>query len=205
MPRVLLLDEPLSNLDARLRLQTREEIRRIQKETGITTVFVTHDQEEAMSISDEIVVMKLGVVQQVGKPQEIYDNPINLFVAKFLGTPPINVFEGKVENETLYIGDQAVLGVKGVEDQEVTVAIRPEGFELNEKGALVCQLSNVEVMGRDVSVVSRHPAMRSPVIRSIVDADNKIHTANAEIKFSLKPHKVFLFNKETEERIYFEV
>ncbi|MBQ5362227.1 MAG: ABC transporter ATP-binding protein, partial [Clostridia bacterium] len=83
MPRVLLLDEPLSNLDARLRLQTREEIRRIQKETGITTVFVTHDQEEAMSISDMIVVMKLGVVQQIGAPQEVYDDPANLFVAKF--------------------------------------------------------------------------------------------------------------------------
>ena len=82
MPRVLLLDEPLSNLDARLRLQTREEIRRIQKETGITTVFVTHDQEEAMSISDMIVVMKLGVVQQIGAPQEVYDDPANLFVAK---------------------------------------------------------------------------------------------------------------------------
>ena len=92
MPRVLLLDEPLSNLDARLRLQTREEIRKIQRATGITTVFVTHDQEEAMSISDRIVVMSRGVIQQIGKPQEVYDNPVNLFVAKFLGTPPINVF-----------------------------------------------------------------------------------------------------------------
>ncbi|MBE6694448.1 MAG: ABC transporter ATP-binding protein, partial [Ruminococcaceae bacterium] len=108
MPRVLLLDEPLSNLDARLRLQTREEIRRIQKETGITTVFVTHDQEEAMSISDMIVVMKLGVIQQVGEPQEIYDNPINLFVAKFLGTPPINVFRGCVQDGKLYIGEEYV-------------------------------------------------------------------------------------------------
>ena len=80
-PKVFLLDEPLSNLDARLRLQTREEIRRIQRETNITTVFVTHDQQEAMSISDIIVVMKKGVVQQTGKPQEVYDNPINLFVA----------------------------------------------------------------------------------------------------------------------------
>ena len=86
MPRILLLDEPLSNLDARLRLQTREEIRRIQRETGITTVFVTHDQEEAMSISDLIVVMRDGVVQQIGKPQEVYDDPVNLFVATFLGT-----------------------------------------------------------------------------------------------------------------------
>ena len=111
MPRVLLLDEPLSNLDARLRLQTREEIRRIQKETGITTVFVTHDQEEAMSISDIIVVMKKGVVQQVGKPQDIYEDPTNLFVAKFLGTPPINVFTGVVKNEKLYLGNEAVLDV----------------------------------------------------------------------------------------------
>ena len=85
VPKVLLLDEPLSNLDARLRLQTREEIRRIQKETGITTIFVTHDQEEAMSISDMIVVMKKGVLQQIGEPQQVYDDPANLFVAKFLG------------------------------------------------------------------------------------------------------------------------
>ena len=127
MPRVLLLDEPLSNLDARLRLQTREEIRRIQKETGITTIFVTHDQEEAMSISDLIVVMKLGVVQQIGKPQQIYDNPINLFVAKFLGTPPINVFEGEVKAEKLYIGGAEVLDVPGAPDGEVYIGIRPEG------------------------------------------------------------------------------
>ena len=105
MPPVLLLDEPLSNLDARLRLQTREEIRRIQRETGITTIFVTHDQEEAMSISDIIIVMKDGRMQQVGRPQEVYDNPVNLFVAKFLGTPPINVFNGYVKNEKLYIGE----------------------------------------------------------------------------------------------------
>ena len=109
MPRVLLLDEPLSNLDARLRLQTREEIRKIQRATKITTVFVTHDQEEAMSISDMIVVMKDGVVQQIGKPQDVYDSPVNLFVAKFLGTPPINVFEGQIRGGSLYIGENAVL------------------------------------------------------------------------------------------------
>ncbi|MBP3422700.1 MAG: ABC transporter ATP-binding protein [Clostridia bacterium] len=201
MPRILLLDEPLSNLDARLRLQTREEIRRIQKETGITTVFVTHDQEEAMSISDMIVVMKLGVVQQVGKPQEIYDDPTNLFVAKFLGTPPINVFEGRIENGVLYLGDNAVMIVDGVEDKPVYVAIRPEGFTVDENGAFECALSNVEVMGRDVSVVSTHSASLNPVIRSIVNSDGKLDEEAETVKFSLKPHKVFLFDKETEERI----
>ena len=205
MPRVLLLDEPLSNLDARLRLQTREEIRRIQKETGITTVFVTHDQEEAMSISDMIVVMKLGVVQQIGKPQEVYDDPKNLFVAKFLGTPPINVFAGKVADGKVYIGEDMVLEVSGVADQEVMIGIRPEGFEMQEDGALKCDLSNVEVMGRDVSIVSTHPASANPTIRSIIDADNKVDVASGKVCYNVKPHKFFLFNKETEERINFEV
>ncbi len=202
MPRVLLLDEPLSNLDARLRLQTREEIRRIQKETKITTVFVTHDQEEAMSISDMIVVMKLGVVQQIGKPQEVYDSPTNLFVAKFLGTPPINVFSGRVQGEKLFIGDSAVMDVPGVADQEVTVGIRPEGFLLDEQGPLKCTLSNVEVMGRDVSVVSTHESSLNPIIRSIINADHQVEIAGDTVRYTLKPHKVFLFHKETEERIY---
>ena len=205
MPRVLLLDEPLSNLDARLRLQTREEIRRIQKKTGITTVFVTHDQEEAMSISDMIVVMKLGIIQQTGKPQDVYDDPTNLFVAKFLGTPPINVFEGKVENEKLYLGEEAVMDVPGVEDREVLVGIRPEGFILDENGPFSTSLSNVEVMGRDVSIVSTSPCSVNPVIRSIINADNKKNITGDRVRFALKPHKVFLFGKEDEKRIYFEV
>ena len=205
MPRVLLLDEPLSNLDARLRLQTREEIRRIQRETGITTIFVTHDQEEAMSISDQIVVMKLGVVQQIGAPQAVYDDPANLFVAKFLGTPPVNVFTGAVRDGKLYIGEEAVLDVPGVADQEVTVGIRPEGFVLDENGPMHCNLNSVEVMGRDVSIVSTHDASLNPVVRSIINADNKVDRDQASVAFSLKAHKVFLFNKETEERIYFEV
>ena len=203
MPRVLLLDEPLSNLDARLRLQTREEIRRIQRETGITTIFVTHDQEEAMSISDMIVVMKLGVVQQIGAPQDVYDNPVNLFVAKFLGTPPINVFNGSVKEGKLYIGEEAVLDVPGVADQEVTVGVRPEGFVLDENGPLTCKLSSVEVMGRDVSIVSENAASQNPVIRSIINADNKVDVTAENVKYALKAHKVFIFNKETEERIYF--
>ena len=205
MPRVLLLDEPLSNLDARLRLQTREEIRRIQKETGITTVFVTHDQEEAMSISDMIVVMKLGVVQQTGEPQHVYDDPVNLFVAKFLGTPPINVLSGRVADGKVYIGEDIVLEVSGVEDQEVIVGIRPEGFELDDNGPLCCQLSNVEVMGRDVSIVSTHTASINPLVRSIINADNKVDLSQKEVRYSVKPHKFFLFNKDTDERIRYEV
>ena len=243
MPKVLLLDEPLSNLDARLRLQTREEIRRIQKETGITTIFVTHDQEEAMSISDMIVVMKKGVVQQIGKPQDVYDDPANLFVAKFLGTPPINVFRGYVKDQQLYIGGtitpiveteevetvvetengpetkvevtehivgytceggECVMAVSGVADQPVTVGVRPEGFILSEDGPFSCKLSSVEVMGRDVSVVSTSEASLNPSVRSIIDADCKV-SAVETVRYTLKPHKVFLFHYEDESRIRFEV
>ena len=205
MPRVLLLDEPLSNLDARLRLQTREEIRRIQKETGITTVFVTHDQEEAMSISDMIVVMKLGVIQQIGKPQDVYDDPCNLFVAKFLGTPPVNVFNGTVKGGTLYIGDDPIMDVNDVADQELTVGIRPEGFEPDENGSFQCSLSNIEIMGRDVSVVCTHPASQNPLIRAIIDGDCKPDASASSVRFTIKPHKLYLFSKETEERIKFTV
>ena len=204
MPRILLLDEPLSNLDARLRLQTREEIRRIQQETGITTVFVTHDQEEAMSISDMIVVMKDGVVQQIGKPQEVYDDPVNLFVAKFLGTPPINVFRGEVKDGRLYIGGEAVLKVEGIADQKVSVGIRPEGFVPCQTGALCCKLSRVEVMGRDVSVVCTHEACENAAIRAIISAENRMEVGSSEVRFDLKPHKIFLFAAESGKRLPFE-
>ena len=202
-PRVLLLDEPLSNLDARLRLQTREEIRRIQRETLITTVFVTHDQDEAMSISDMIVVMEAGVVQQIGKPQSVYDDPVNLFVAKFLGTPAINVFDGTVKNERLIIGDDTVLDTPGVPDQDVSVGIRPEGFWVDDNGAFKCDVQAVEVMGRDVSIVSTHAGSQSEKIRSIISTEFKMNHDLKQVRFTLKPGKVHIFNKATGERIRF--
>ena len=202
-PRILLLDEPLSNLDARLRLQTREEIRRIQRATGITTVFVTHDQEEAMSISDQIVVMKDGVVQQVGKPQYVYDDPVNLFVAKFLGTPPINVFSGSVRSGKLLIGEDVVMDVAGSADQEVTVAIRPEGFEPAADGVMTCDLTRVEVMGRDVSMVCNHLAFTGDSFRAIVSSDDLSLASGTAVRFHLKKAKVFLFRPDDGQRIRF--
>ena len=203
-PRVLLLDEPLSNLDARLRLQTREEIRRIQQETGITSVFVTHDQEEAMSISDEIVVMKLGEMQQMGKPQDVYNSPANLFVAQFLGTPPVNVFRGRVEGKKVMVGPDCVLELeKEIPNKNIFVAIRPEGFILakpGEKGTLSGQCEMVQVMGRDISAVVSNPFCIKPSYRVIISSDDKV--APGPIAFKVKPHKIFLFDGETEERIY---
>ena len=202
-PRVLLMDEPLSNLDARLRLQTREEIRRIQKTTGITTIFVTHDQEEAMSISDMIVVMKDGAIHQVDQPQNVYDDPIDLFVATFLGTPPIHVFAGKVSDQQLYIGDEAVLSVPGVADGNYTVGIRPEGFNPDPNGQLSCNLQRMEVMGRDVSLICNHPLCQSEDIRAIVDASIKVDLESSVIRFNLEAGKVHLFDAETGNRVRF--
>ncbi len=202
-PRVLLLDEPLSNLDARLRLQTREEIRRIQQATGITTVFVTHDQEEAMSISDIIVVMKDGVVMQVGKPREVYDDPCCMFVSKFLGNPKINVLSGRVESEMLYIGEEKVLSVEGAPDGEVYVGIRPEGFVYDTEGAFSADLLGVEVMGRDVSIISSRSESEEK-LRAIIDSDTEIDETADKVRFSLKRNKTLLFAKDTEERIYFK-
>ena len=198
-PKVLLLDEPLSNLDARLRLQTREEIKRIQRETGITTVFVTHDQEEAMSISDEIVVMKLGVEQQRGNPQYVYDQPVNQFVAKFLGTPPINIFKGKVEKGGLYICDERI-GNSELDDQEVTIGIRPEGFEVNPEANLHIVVKHVEYIGRDKSIVATNPNSEKDTFRIIIEASVDVKEGET-IAVSVKPNKCFVFDKLTEKRI----
>lgn len=200
-PGVLLLDEPLSNLDARLRLQTREEIRRIQQETGITTVFVTHDQEEAMSITDIIVVMNAGVIQQIGKPQDVYDDPDNLFVAKFLGTPAINLFSGEVRDGKLFLGGKAVCGACGIRSGKVIAGIRPEGFIPDGNGAFSAGLIRTEVMGRDTSVVISHPDAMNDVTRAIIGSDERPEGTSEEVSFTLKPGKVFLFDPESEKRL----
>ena len=204
-PRVLLLDEPLSNLDARLRLQTREEIRRIQKETGITTVFVTHDQEEAMSISDQIVVMKFGILQQIDSPQEVYNNPANLFVAQFLGTPPINVFKGRLDGKKVLVGEDVVLETtEDMGQKNVYVAIRPEGFAkpTGAKGEHVihAEAEMVQVLGRDISIVAKKPECLKETFKIIISSDDV--TTDKNVTFAVKPAKCFVFDGETEERIH---
>lgn len=201
LPRVLLLDEPLSNLDARLRLQTREEIRRIQQKTGITTVFVTHDQDEAMSISDLIVVMKDGVLQQIDSPQNVYDDPANQFVAQFLGTPPITLYDGRIEQGKLWIGNDAVLDVDQKQDQNVVIGVRPEGYILKENGHLHNEFVRTEVMGRDMSVLSKNTACQAPFVRSILSTEHLHLLQDNQAVFDLKPHKVFLFDVNDGQRL----
>ena len=195
-PRVLLLDEPLSNLDARLRLQTREEIRRIQKETGITTIFVTHDQEEAMSISDVIVVMNFGVIQQIDEPQKVYDEPVNLFVAKFLGSPAINIFDGEIKDGKLYVAGQLFdddkvyqqeyhgvihheyAFVKGTrmtsEEYQADLAAHPERLEgLEKKDQKALQNPEIEIVTEDEEVVKKDRIVKIGVRPESFNYDKK--------------------------------
>ncbi len=209
-PKVLLLDEPLSNLDARLRLQTREEIRRIQQETGITSIFVTHDQEEAMSISDEIVVMRLGVMQQMGAPQEVYANPANLFVASFLGNPQINIFKGTVRGKDICVGSDVVHTCETAPfpdepEHEVFVTIRPEGFEIAKTdtgSGLHATAEMIQILGRDISIVAKNPDCTTDTFKVII-SDSDL-TDKTDLLFNIKPNKLYIFDGESQDRIYID-
>ena len=213
-PRVLLLDEPLSNLDARLRLQTREEIRRIQQETGITTIFVTHDQEEAMSICDDIVVMKAGLEMQRDHPQAVYNSPNCLFVAKFLGTPPINVFDGEIRDGKAYIGKEAILENKKLklfkDGHKIKIGIRPEGFLAgpdipDKKKVFTLNVNQIQTMGRDVSLVCDSEFHTDENdIKVIIDSLIKVDLGLN--KFGIKEQKTFIFDMEDDKnpRIYLD-
>ena len=201
-PRVLLLDEPLSNLDARLRLQTREEIKRIQRETGITTIFVTHDQEEAMSISDTIVVMKLGVIQQIDAPQRVYDEPANLFVAKFLGSPAINVFDGEIKGGKLLLNGKAIDedSAYGKKDRAVKIAVRPESFGYeNNKGNVPVVVTSIEHIGRDITVNGHVEEQKGNHVKIIIPSELSKEIAGKE-KLLFKAKRLYVF-EESGERI----
>lgn len=190
-PRVLLLDEPLSNLDARLRLQMREEIKRIQRETGITTIFVTHDQEEAMSISDKMVVLDFGKEQQYSAPQDMYNQPSNLFVAKFLGNPPINAFEAEVKNHQLIINNKNFMKVN-LPDGIYSVGMRPENFRIDEAGFEI-DIRDIFHTGRDTMI---HFDFNGKNVRALVDSDTISDTLK-KTKISIKPERVYIFSGET--------
>ena len=182
-PQLLLMDEPLSNLDARLRLEMREEIRRIQKETGVTTVFVTHDQEEAMSISDSILLMKDGLLIQSGLCQELYVNPNSLFVAEFLGNPPANKLPASVVE-----CEQS----ESIETTAVTVAIRPEAFTLDPNG-IEAEILFISEMGKDQIVTMKY---LGNTVRAILNLEPSELASRSKIKVGLKKKGVFTFDKE---------
>lgn len=203
-PEILLLDEPLSNLDARLRLEMREEIRRLQLETGITTIFVTHDQEEALSISDHILLLKKGRIQQYGLPQELYDEPCNPFVADFLGNPPINLFEGIVDgNRVILQGDNTgflIAGMKGIErGRRVKLGIRSEAFEAAAEGVYEtpATVRNVFLNGKETLYLLE---IGGKEFRSTLES-GQTYEIGEKISVRLKKKGVHIYDSETEEKI----
>ncbi len=203
-PRLLLLDEPLSNLDARLRLEMREEIRRVQQQTQVTTIFVTHDQEEAMSISDAIVLMKKGYFQQYDVPQRLYDEPANQFVADFLGNPPINHLYGEVRDGAFVLEDGSgsfrhPLCKAAPEGKPAVFALRAESAFLAEnpdQAVMQCEVSHVYTMGKEELSYLK---LGGSEFRAYLSADLDLKPGE-KIGVGLRERGVFLFDRETGER-----
>ena len=188
-PKLLLMDEPLSNLDARLRLEMREEIRRIQQETGVTTVFVTHDQEEAMSISDSILLMKDGVLVQAGLCNELYKEPNCQFVAEFLGNPPVN----KVNITAQHLQS---LGLKSdFNTENLILAVRPESFVLG--GKTEAEIVSISEMGKEQIVSIK---FMDNIVRAIFNTDEQL-VPGSKINVGLKEKGVFVFNADDGSRL----
>ena len=203
-PRILLLDEPLSNLDARLRLEMREEIRRIQLETHVTTIFVTHDQEEAMSISDQVVLLKDGTVQQTAEPQYLYDQPANRFTASFLGTPPICMVEGSAQKGCFLAGDTEVRwkGMSGITDgRGVVLGMRAESLraaQAGEKPDFTAVIDSKYIIGRDALAVIK---LNGQVVRFYLPEELMELGRGDSIGLVLRNKGVFLFDQETGNRL----
>lgn len=205
-PEVLLLDEPLSNLDARLRLKIREEIRRLVKEVGITTIFVTHDQEEALSISDKIILMNEGIIQQNDDPQNLYLEPNNLFVAKFIGNPiinilPVEVKDGQMIHPAFTVPVDRFTDLrfkKPLTDGQYTLGIRPEDVLTTlQAGLFQTEVKSVELIGRErilnFDLADKH-------MKSIVSIEEIIEEG-AQVSFDFHYKKAFIFD-EKGERVY---
>jgi ABC-type sugar transport system ATPase subunit len=155
-PRVFLMDEPLSNLDAKLRVRTRTELKTLQRELGTTMVFVTHDQAEAMSLANRIAVLNAGELQQIGTPDEVYDHPANVFVAEFIGSPPMNLLEATREDGELVVAGGWRLPAPrrrtgGSDAGELTIGLRPEGIEI-DAGGHPAEVVAVEPLGSEVII-----------------------------------------------------
>ncbi len=199
------MDEPLSNLDAKMRVQTRTDIAKLQASLGVTTVYVTHDQVEAMTMGDRVAVMKLGVLQQVDTPLGLYDRPVNLFVAGFIGSPQMNLLEAHAENGKAKIGqfevpvdEAAAHRMKG----NVTVGVRPEAWRIVSEGqGLPVQITVVEELGSDAFVYGTSGVEGTPsnvIIR--VNGRDKVHKGET-VHVTTDPHHVHVFDTDTGERL----
>ena len=221
-PQVFLMDEPLSNLDAKLRNQMRAEIIKLRQRINTTFIYVTHDQTEAMTLGDRIVIMKDGFIQQIGTPQEVFDRPANLFVAGFIGTPQMNFFDGKLSKQggkyqitvgtaVMELADKAqqILTEKGVEEMDVVVGVRPEHITFAPTAGPHTISSKVDVsemMGSEVylhvNAVGKDVVLRVPTV-DLPEEHRAGIPYGTEINFTFRPELIHLFNPETERNVLY--
>jgi multiple sugar transport system ATP-binding protein len=205
-PQVFCMDEPLSNLDAKMRVQTRTDIAKLQSELGVTTCYVTHDQVEAMTMGDRVAVMKLGVLQQVDTPLELYDKPKNLFVAAFIGSPQMNLLEGIADNGEAKVGNYHVPVDPTAERKmqgKVTVGVRPENWRIvsDDEGGLPIQVTVVEELGADSYVYGTSDVEGTPS-DVIVRVSGRSHPHRGDTLYiTTDPRHVHVFDTETGERL----
>jgi sn-glycerol 3-phosphate transport system ATP-binding protein len=195
-PKVFLFDEPLSNLDAILRVQMRVEIRKLHKRLGTTSVFVTHDQAEAMTLADRLVVMRAGRVEQVGTPAEIYNHPASRFVAGFIGSPPMNLLEGIIDGDGCLVPDGATMplpiGRPDLAGRRVTLGIRPEKLQLAERGPLAGTIDFVEELGATRVL---HIECAGHLLVAVYSGDRPSAPGDP-VRFDFVPGAVHLFDVE---------
>ena len=211
-PKVMLMDEPLSNLDAKLRNQMRAEIIKLRQRINTTFIYVTHDQTEAMTLGDRIVIMKDGFIQQIGTPQEVFSHPYNLFVAGFIGSPQMNFFDAKLVkvdgkyavqlgNLTVELSEdkQARLAANNVAEQDITLGVRPEHMELTDDG-IDANVDVSELMGSSIHL---HVTAMGRDVVLVISTMNMTHaevaalSIGAKVKFGFVGHICHVFNKET--------
>ena len=210
-PKVLLMDEPLSNLDAKLRNQMRAEIIKLRQRIDTTFIYVTHDQTEAMTLGDRIVIMKDGVVQQIGTPQEVYEHPINIFVAGFIGVPIMNFFDGELVKDgvryyvevdgariELSAEKEAKMAARGVQAQKVTVGVRPEHIELADvPGKMIpAKIDVSEMMGSQINLHINVNGKEGIIIVDTMSNAGRLFQMGEEINFTFAPEVIHVFDTD---------
>lgn len=204
-PQVFLMDEPLSNLDAKLRVSTRTQIGTLQRRLGITTVYVTHDQTEALTMGDRIAVLKDGVLQQVGTPRDLYENPNNVFVAGFIGSPAMNLFRADVADGGVHFGDTVLPiareALAKTSQKIVTLGVRPEDVTVStEPGGLPIEVDLIEELGSD-GYLYGHTELEGRRTDIVARVDGRVHPTAGDRVYVTANHRVHIFDAESGERL----
>ena len=197
-PKIFLFDEPLSNLDAKLRIQMRLEIKKLQQKVGVTSIFVTHDQTEAMTLADKLAVINNGIIEQLATPIEIYNNPKSLFVAGFIGSPQMNFMEGELKNNTLSAEGFEIKNIKSDYNGDVTLGIRPEHLSQSDNGLINLSVDLVEQLGSDNLVYGHLKDKKDFCYRC---PGNLTIKKGSKLSLNIDNHNYFIFNKSSGKRV----